>query len=229
MATKIDWCDTVWNPVWGCSYGCPFCYARNFTKRFAGQVARWNGLSKEETERLREFKPVWLPKNYSRPLRGRVIFVNSMSDLADWELPWIERVLKRIEEEEGKVFLILTKRPKESLKLLKGRELPPNLWLGISATNSKELEERVRELVKAETPNLFASFEPFLAPWRTPGGEEVKRLKWVIFGAQTNPLKLPKLKDLLGATEFFESLNIPVWHKDNLKGLGIELKRERPF
>jgi len=42
-------------------------------------------------------------------------------------------------------------------------------------------------------------------------------------------LKETILKDLLGATEFFESLSIPVWHKDNLKGLGIELKRERPF
>jgi DNA repair photolyase len=32
MPTKIDWCDDVWNPVWGCSFGCPFCYARKFEK-----------------------------------------------------------------------------------------------------------------------------------------------------------------------------------------------------
>jgi hypothetical protein len=53
-----------------------FCYARKFAKRFAGQAARWNGLSQKEAERLKEFKPVWLPKNFSRPLKGRVVFVN---------------------------------------------------------------------------------------------------------------------------------------------------------
>ncbi|ADU97723.1 Gp37Gp68 family protein (plasmid) [Thermovibrio ammonificans HB-1] len=229
MTTKIDWTDSVWNPVWGCTYSCPFCYARKFAKRFSGQVARWNGLSQKEAERLKEFKPVWLPKNFSRPLKGRVIFVNSMSDLADWKEEWTEKVLERIKEERERVFLILTKRPKGALKVLKGRELPPNLWLGISATNPKELEERVRELVKADTPNLFVSFEPFLAPWRAPKGREVRKIGWVIFGAQTNPLKLPKGTDLIRATEFFEGLGIPVWHKDNLKGAGIELKRERPF
>jgi protein gp37 len=229
MATKIDWTDSVWNPVWGCTYSCPFCYARKFAKRFAGQVARWNGLSRKETERFREFKPVWLPKNFSRPLRGRIIFVNSMSDIADWKEGWVEKVLKRIEEERERVFLILTKRPKRALKVLKRRELPPNLWLGVSATKPKELEERVRELTKADTPNLFVSFEPFLAPWKTPREKGIKRLKWVIFGAKTNPLKLPRRVDLIRATEFFEELGIPVWHKDNLQGVGIELKRERPF
>ena len=52
--TKIDWCDEVWNPVWGCSFSCPFCYARKFAYRFGGQVARWNGLTKEELDVLNE-------------------------------------------------------------------------------------------------------------------------------------------------------------------------------
>lgn len=32
--TKIEWCDTTWNPVTGCLQGCKYCYARGIAKRF---------------------------------------------------------------------------------------------------------------------------------------------------------------------------------------------------
>ncbi len=32
--TKIEWCDKTLNPVVGCSYGCPYCYARRINTRF---------------------------------------------------------------------------------------------------------------------------------------------------------------------------------------------------
>lgn len=32
--TKIDWCDTTWNPVTGCEHGCPYCYARGIAERY---------------------------------------------------------------------------------------------------------------------------------------------------------------------------------------------------
>lgn len=34
--TKIDWCDSSWNPVTGCNHGCKYCYARGIAKRFGG-------------------------------------------------------------------------------------------------------------------------------------------------------------------------------------------------
>ena len=34
--TKIDWCDSTWNPITGCLHNCPYCYARGIAKRFAG-------------------------------------------------------------------------------------------------------------------------------------------------------------------------------------------------
>lgn len=33
--TKIDWCDSTWNPITGCLHGCKYCYARNIAKRFS--------------------------------------------------------------------------------------------------------------------------------------------------------------------------------------------------
>ena len=32
--TKIDWCDSTWNPVTGCLHGCEYCYARKIAYRF---------------------------------------------------------------------------------------------------------------------------------------------------------------------------------------------------
>ena len=34
--TKIEWCDTTWNPVTGCLHGCEYCYARRIAERFGG-------------------------------------------------------------------------------------------------------------------------------------------------------------------------------------------------
>lgn len=34
--TKIDWCDSTWNPVTGCLHGCEYCYARRIAERFGG-------------------------------------------------------------------------------------------------------------------------------------------------------------------------------------------------
>ena len=34
--TKIEWCDSSWNPVTGCRHDCPYCYARNIAHRFGG-------------------------------------------------------------------------------------------------------------------------------------------------------------------------------------------------
>lgn len=34
--TKIDWCDSSWNPVTGCMHDCEYCYARGIAERFEG-------------------------------------------------------------------------------------------------------------------------------------------------------------------------------------------------
>ena len=38
--TKIDWCDSTWNPVTGCLHGCEYCYARGIAKRFSYEEQR---------------------------------------------------------------------------------------------------------------------------------------------------------------------------------------------
>ena len=38
--TKIDWCDSTWNPVTGCLHGCAYCYARRIAERFRAKELR---------------------------------------------------------------------------------------------------------------------------------------------------------------------------------------------
>lgn len=41
--TKIDWCDSSWNPVTGCLHECEYCYARGIANLFGGTTPPVNG------------------------------------------------------------------------------------------------------------------------------------------------------------------------------------------
>ena len=36
LKTKIEWCDSTWNPITGCRHECPYCYAKRMAERFSG-------------------------------------------------------------------------------------------------------------------------------------------------------------------------------------------------
>ena len=50
--TKIEWCDSTWNPVTGCLHNCSYCYARRIATRFAlsGGVC----ISTDEPEKAKD-------------------------------------------------------------------------------------------------------------------------------------------------------------------------------
>ena len=75
---------------------------------------------------------------------------------------------------------------------------------------------------------FFVSFEP-LKEKISQDESYLHLYDWIIIGAQTNPLKLPQKEWVISLTRRAKSLNIPVFHKDNLKGLEIELLKEFPF
>lgn len=54
--TKIDWCDSTWNPVTGCFHDCEYCYARSIATRFGGNAL---GINHVLNERL------WQKEKYS--------------------------------------------------------------------------------------------------------------------------------------------------------------------
>ena len=48
--SKIEWTESTWNPVRGCtrvSEGCRFCYAERIAARFSGKGLAYEGLAEE--------------------------------------------------------------------------------------------------------------------------------------------------------------------------------------
>ncbi|MBP3087006.1 DUF5131 family protein [Mycolicibacterium fortuitum] len=114
--TGIEWCDSTWNPVTGCtkvSPGCDHCYAETIAHRFDGTKAYPNG-----------FQVTLRPERLDQPLRWRKprrIFVNSMSDLFHDDVPddYIGSVFDVMARAEHHTFQILTKRHARMRSLLR--------------------------------------------------------------------------------------------------------------
>ncbi len=105
--TKIEWCDRVWNPVFGCLNDCPYCYARKIAKRFCKKFAdaEFEYRKKHNIEtspltklllraQIKRFDPIFMFKNYDKSLHSSKrlrIFVNSMSDIKWWKKEWMTK------------------------------------------------------------------------------------------------------------------------------------------
>ena len=48
--TKIDWCDSSWNPVTGCLHGCQYCYARGIARRFGAHFGEVDEKTGDEMD-----------------------------------------------------------------------------------------------------------------------------------------------------------------------------------
>ena len=218
--TKIEWCDTVWNPVWGCLNDCSYCYARKIAKRFAFKIAekekeyclknniRYSDISKD----LEEFKPVFLESNFSKklPKKPSRIFVNSMSDIAFWDRDWMLRVFGIIEENPQHQFLFLTKEPEIYRKFV----FEKNCLLGVTVNKQRDVG-RIRILrgkKLLDKNRIFVSFEPLLENLYL----DLKDVDWVIIGAQTKPYKPPEEYWVNNIRCCANAYNIPIFLKDNL-------------
>lgn len=133
MSTAIEWTDTVWNPVTGCSKvseGYRNCYA--FALHNMRHKAFQEG-KKLPQQYAKPFGEIQLfPERLDQPLRWkkpRRIFVNSMSDLFHDQVPdeYLDQVFAVMLacatlEVRNHTFQILTKRPERMLKYFTDRE-----------------------------------------------------------------------------------------------------------
>ena len=115
--TGIEWTDSTWNPVTGCtevSPGCDHCYAKTLAERFRGTPGH---------HFERGFDVVLRPERLDQVLRWtkpRRIFVNSMSDLFHDQVPdwFVAQVFARMALAPRHTFQLLTKRPGRMRALL---------------------------------------------------------------------------------------------------------------
>lgn len=195
MATNsaIEWTEATWNPVAGCtiiSPGCTNCYAMRMAKRLeamgqpkyagttrlSGGRAKWNGIIRlDETSLM-------LPKTWKT---GRMIFVNSMSDLFHESVPldFIRRVFETMMDASQHTFQILTKRAERLEELSASLKWPDNVWMGVSV-ESADYQYRIDHLRRTGAKTKFLSLEPLLGPL---DNLNFSGIHWAIVGGESGP------------------------------------------
>ena len=182
MADKsaIEWTDSTWNPVTGCtevSPGCDHCYARVFAERFRGV----EGHPYEQGFDLRLWhERIDLPLRWKSPRR---IFVNSMSDLFHKDVPdeFILQVFDVMRRADNHVFQVLTKRSARLVRLAPRLPWPDHVWMGVSV-ESVAYHWRVDHLRRVPAAIRFVSAEPLLG---SLGDIDLSNIHWLIVGGES--------------------------------------------
>jgi protein gp37 len=231
--TQIEWTDSTWNPVAGCSIitaGCTNCYAMEMARRLeamgvkkytgltrkTGSRTVWNGVVREDLEALS------IPHGWRKP---RKIFVNSMSDLFHEGVSdeFILQVWNVMRETPRHNYQILTKRPERMASFVASQvgDILSNVWLGTSVEDA-EVVSRLDHLRKAPAAIRFISFEPLIG---SVGEVDLSDIHWAIVGGESGKSARPIREEwideiynqcLSGGTAFFFK-QWGTWGKDNKK------------
>ncbi|WP_303674823.1 DUF5131 family protein [Vampirovibrio chlorellavorus] len=185
--SKIEWTDSTWNPVRGCtkiSPGCQHCYAETFAER-------WRGIKGHPYENGFDLRLV--PNKLTEPLKwpkSKMIFVNSMSDLFHKDVPteYIHKVIEVMLLGNWHTYQVLTKRPERMLEVLSNAPFDvtkaKHIWWGVSVENKKHGLPRIELLRKCPVAMRFLSVEPLLEDL---GKFNLVDIDWVIVGGESGP------------------------------------------
>ena len=181
-ASSIEWTETTWNPVTGCtkvSAGCKHCYAERMSRRL-----RLMGLEKYRNE----FEVTTHDGTLLDPFgwrKARLVFVNSMSDLFHEAVPerFIASVFDVMNRTPQHTYQVLTKRPERAVHLGPRLNWTSNVWLGASVESERWLD-RADTLRESCATVKFLSLEPLLAPLPNL---DLDGIDWVIVGGESGP------------------------------------------
>lgn len=252
--TKIDWCDSSWNPVTGCLHGCEYCYARGIANRFGANISDKNKIHELESPYMyiEENKDgIWVrektrvnpyPFNFGPTFHryrlndyigkdGRNIFVCSMADLFGEWVPdeWIEAVFNACRKASQHNYLFLTKNPGRYIEMENDKRLPwaDNFWFGSSVT---KLSDRYTWFTEKKF-HWFLSVEPILEDLG-PMDAEAPKPEWVIVGAETGRRKdkvVPERAWIESLLVECQKYGIPLYMKSSLADIwGKPLIQEFP-
>ncbi len=186
LLTSIEWTDSTWNPVTGCtkiSPGCKHCYAERMALRLQamGNPSYSNGFNVTIHENILNY-----PLEWSKPQN---IFVNSMSDLFHEAIPevFILKIFNVMQRAHWHRFQILTKRSEKMLELDSQLPWMPNIWLGVTVENN-DYVYRIDHLRQTHATVKFLSLEPLLGPLPDL---ILDGIDWVIVGGESGPKARP--------------------------------------
>ena len=178
----IEWTESTWNPLTGCtkiSPGCKYCYAERMAIRLKamGQGNYKNGFSLTMHEQTLK-----KPLDWKLP---QFIFVNSMSDLFHNDVPveFIQKVFDVMKSAHWHQFQVLTKRSERLAELSPILEWADNIWMGVSVENN-DYVNRIDDLRKTGAAIKFLSLEPLLGHL---SNLNLEGISWVIVGGESGP------------------------------------------
>ncbi len=253
--TKINWCDSTWNPVTGCLHGCEYCYARSIANRFGlpyapkiGDEGMEGAVKRDSVEGMdtmlelekpyvkdgeaNHYPMAFYPTFHRYRLsdyigkKGRNIFVCSMADLFG---EWVPD--SWIEE----VFKACEKAPQHNYLFL-----TKNPMRYVELINNTDFFTKTKgnmwfgysytgkECKQWWNPdyNIFTSVEPILEPINIP------RCKWIIVGAETGRRKdkvIPEREWIEDIVNECRKADIPIFMKSSLTDIwGKSLIQEFP-
>jgi protein gp37 len=192
-SSRIEWTEATWNPVAGCnvlSPGCTNCYAMRMAARLEAMgMAKYEGTTRKSGGRAKwtgkivlDHAALEIPKRWKR---GRLIFVNSMSDLFHDKVPaeFILQVFATMRATPQHTYQVLTKRPERLVKLDPKIDWPENVWMGVTVEN-EDFTGRIDLLRKSHAKTKFLSLEPLLGPL---DDLDLGGIHWVIAGGESGP------------------------------------------
>lgn len=246
--TRIEWCDSTFNPVTGCLHNCEYCYARRIANRFGGaSETHYNETVGEEcqwcTEETGElhyltdpihdvdrgrktpypfyFDPTFHQYRLDEPSRkkkGQTIFVCSMADLFGKWVP---------DEWIERIFAVCRAAPQHRYLFLTKN---PSRYSRLAASGKLPPEHWYGLTItgKEEPPDqlysnwqTFVSIEPLLA-MPDLGFLQYDNIGWVIIGAETGNRKnkvRPERVWIENIVESCRKTGTPVFMKDSLREL----------
>jgi protein gp37 len=180
--SRIEWTESTWNPVTGCtkiSAGCKNCYAERMAFRLQamGSDNYVNGFRLTVHPDVLE-----LPLRWRQP---RTIFVNSMSDLFHRDVPtdFILQIFDVFNRTPQHRFQVLTKRSDRLLQLNHKLHWPKNVWMGVTVEHA-DYAFRIDHLRQTGAAVKFLSLEPLLGPL---DNLNLDGIDWVIVGGESGP------------------------------------------
>lgn len=181
--SPIQWNETTWHPTTGCSKvsrGCANCYAEreHFRLEKMGQAKYQGGFKQLRTHQFELARP-------KRWTRGRMIFVNSMSDIFHADIPeiFIMAVWAVMNECPQHQFQVLTKRTDRMVEMAHKLTWTPNIWMGVSVEDHRVIG-RVKQLQRVPAFIRFISAEPLV---NDIGPLNLEGIQWLIAGGESGP------------------------------------------
>ena len=207
--TKIEWTESSWNPITGCSKisdGCLNCYAEKMALRLKAMGTKGYENGFEVTLQYHQLqKPLKMKKS-------QMIFVNSMSDIFHENVPdeYILKIFDTMNKARWHTFQVLTKRPKRLEKLKDRINWTKNIWLGATIESNKYID-RVKYIKNTNAKIKFISFEPLIDSVKDI---DLDGIDWAIVGGESGSgARIIKKEWIYEIKDKCQSLNIAFFFK----------------